>query len=71
MKNCDTNGERRAWLLGAAVAGMNLLASFATGEEMEDIRESFCAAAAVWAEMQNDEPSPSQRPALRLVRPRA
>jgi len=41
--------ETRAWLLGSAVAGLNLLASLAEGEELEDVRASFLSAASVWA----------------------
>lgn len=39
----------RAWLLGAAVAGLQLLAAIAEeDEDLADVRASFLSAAGVW-----------------------
>lgn len=41
--------EMRAWLLGTAAAGMNLLASLAEDEELADIRQTFTQTADAFA----------------------
>ena len=49
------SAEGRAWLLHAAVAGMNVLADLADRQGADDLRSSFLDAAGVWAEQGQDE----------------
>lgn len=42
--------EQRAWIIGATVAGLNMLASLAEGEELADLRASLLSSAAAWAQ---------------------
>lgn len=51
--------EGRVWLLGAAIAGMNLLAAVADRQGDPDLGVSFRSAAAVWAEQEREEGQPS------------
>lgn len=54
--------EGRAWLLGAAVVGMNLLASMAERAGAPDLRSSFLSAAAVWGQWEREEALPTLQP---------
>lgn len=50
MEARGTTEEMRGYLSQAAVAGMNMLATLAEGnEELADLRASFLRAADVWA----------------------
>jgi hypothetical protein len=48
----------RSYLLGAAVAGLALLADLADQQGADDIAASFRGAGAVWAAQKNDEEAP-------------
>jgi hypothetical protein len=45
----DQGDERRALLLGTAVAGLTLLASLAEEEGLEEVRGAFLDVAHAWA----------------------
>lgn len=54
--------DSRAWLLGAAVAGLNVLAALAAqSEETADLGPTFLSVAAVWGEREREEGSSSLR----------